>query len=124
MRSATDRLPRSRILLTTWVTSTEWYTGSGISSRRGAGPFLGTSAFLLRAVPTSRLLAVADTGGVERAADDLVANAGEILHTAAAHEHDRVLLEVVALTRDVGGDLHAAGEANTSDLAERGVRLL
>src|SRR5580765_4309402 len=99
MRSATDRLPRSRILLTTWVTSTEWYTGSGISSRRGAGPFLGigASAFLLRAVTAAGLLAVAHAGGVEGAADDLVANAGKVLHAAAAHEHDRVLLEVVAL---------------------------
>src|SRR6266513_1175058 len=42
MRSASDRFPRESTLLTTWVTSTEWYTGSGVSSRRGAGPFLGT----------------------------------------------------------------------------------
>src|SRR5689334_6821390 len=99
MRSATERLPRSRILLTTWVTSTEWYTGSGISSRRGAGPFLGmASAVLLRAVAAASLLAIAHAGGVERAADDLVANAREILHTTAAHEHDRVLLQVVAFT--------------------------
>ena len=39
--------------------------------------------------------------GVERAADDVVANAREVLHAAAADEHDRVLLEVVALARDV-----------------------
>src|SRR5258705_6943909 len=110
MRSATARLPRSRILLTTWVTSTEWYTGSGISSRRGAGPLRGTLRLLLRAVPAAGLLAVAHAGGVERAADDLVANAGEVLHTTAAHEDDRVLLEVVAFTRDVRGDLHPAGE--------------
>src|SRR4051812_50184269 len=71
-----------------------------------------------------RSLAVAHAGGVERAADDLVANAGKVLHTAAAHEHDRVLLEVVALTGDVGRDLHAAGEADARDLAQRGVRLL
>src|SRR4051812_49648317 len=36
-----------------------------------------------------RSLAVAHAGGVERAADDLVANAGKVLHTTAAHEHDR-----------------------------------
>src|SRR4051812_10345989 len=124
MRSATDRLPRNRILLTTWVTSTEWYTGSGMSSRRGAGPFLGILRFLLRAVAAASLLAVAHACGVEGAADDLVANTGEVFHTTAADEHDRVLLEVVALTGDVGRDLHAAGEPNTGDLAERGVRLL
>src|SRR5581483_5062915 len=126
MRSATDRLPRSRILLTTWVTSTEWYTGSGISSRRGAGPLrgIGDLPFLLRAVAAAGLLAVADTGGVERAADDLVTHAGEILHAAAAHEDDRVLLEVVALTGDVGRDLHTAREPDTGHLPQRGVRLL
>src|SRR3954470_13992640 len=97
-----------------------------MSSRRGAGPLrgIGGSAFLLRAVAAASLLAVADTGGVERAPDDLVANAGEVFHTATAHEHDRVLLEVVSLAGDVGGDLHAAGEADTGHLAERGVRLL
>src|SRR3954470_15482330 len=124
MRSATERLPRSRILLTTWVTSTEWYTGSGISSRRGAGPFRGTSAFLLRAVTAAGLLAVAHPGGVEGAADDLVANTGKVLHSTTAHEHDRVLLQVVAFARDVGGDLHAARQANACHLAQRGVRLL
>src|SRR5262249_40393231 len=37
---------------------------------------------------------------------------------------DRVLLEVVPLARNVGGDLHAVREANTADLAERRVGLL
>src|SRR5581483_11137091 len=128
MRSATERLPRSSTLLTIWVTSTEWYTGSGISSRRGAGPLRGIagapSAFALRAVPAASLLAIAHAGGVERAADDLVADTGEVLHPATAHEHDRVLLKVVTLTRDVGGDLHAAGEPDAGDLAKRRVRLL
>src|SRR2546430_3733165 len=35
-----------------------------------------------------------------------------------------VLLEVVALARDVGADLHAVGEAHARDLAQRRVRLL
>jgi hypothetical protein len=48
----------------------------------------------------------------------VVANAGEILYTAAADEHDRVLLQVVTDARDVGGDLDAVGEANAGDLAE------
>src|SRR3954452_1643761 len=82
------------------------------------------SAVLLGAVAAASLLAVAHAGGVEGAADDLVAHAGEVLHTTAAHEHDRVLLEVVALAGDVGGDLHAAGEPDAGDLAQRRVRLL
>src|SRR3712207_1023918 len=83
-----------------------------------------SALLLLRAVPAASLLAVADTLGVERAADDLVAHAGEVLHTTAAHEHHRVLLQVVADARDVGRHLDATGEADASDLAQRRVRLL
>ena len=35
-----------------------------------------------------------------------------------------MLLKVVALTTNVGGDLHTVGEAHTSDLTKGGVRLL
>src|SRR5436305_12978947 len=125
MRSASWRLPSARILLISWVTSGELYTGSAINGRRGAGPLRGMSALLLlRAVPAASLLAVADTLGVQRAADDLVTDAGEVLHPAAAHEHHRVLLQVVAHARDVGGHLDATGEPHASDLAQRRVRLL
>ena len=62
--------------------------------------------------------------GVERAADDLVADAREVLHPAAAHEHDRVLLQVVPDPGDVRRDLDARREPDTRDLAQRGVRLL
>src|SRR6185503_7444548 len=48
----------------------------------------------------------------------------EILDAAAAHEHDRVLLEVVALTRDVGADLHRVRQTDAGHLAEGRVRLL
>src|SRR5699024_9953927 len=54
---------------------------------------------------------------------DLVAHAGQVLHTTAADEHDRVLLEVVALAGDACGDLGAGRQLHTRDLAQRGVRL-
>src|SRR5262249_13627529 len=84
----------------------------------------GGSLVPLGAVAAAGLLAVLDTTRVERASDDLVPHTGQVLHPAAAHEHDRVLLEVVALAGNVGGDLHPAGEAHPSHLAEGGVRLL
>src|SRR3954452_21823792 len=125
MRSASWRLPPTRILFTNWVTSGELYTGSATSGRRGAGPLRGMSALLLlRAVTAARLLAVADTLGVQRSANDLVTHAGEVLHPAAADEHDRVLLQVVTDAGDVGGHLDLAAELHTSDLAQRRVRLL
>src|SRR4051794_36732787 len=114
-----------RILLISWVTSGELYTGSAMSGRRCGGPLRGMSALLLlRAVPAASLLAVANALGVQRTADDLVSHARKVLHTAATHEHHRVLLQVVADARDVGGDLDAAGETDASDLAQRRVRLL
>src|SRR3954470_2515435 len=93
--------------------------------RFGAGPLRGMSALLLLgSVAAAGLLAVLHALGVERAADDLVADTGEVLHPAAADEHDRVLLEVVADTRDVRRDLDAAAQPHAGDLAEGGVRLL
>src|SRR5947209_19666061 len=96
-----------------------------MSSRRGAGPFRGIrSALPLGAVPRPRLLAVADTGRVESAPDDLVADAGQVPDAAAAHEHDGVLLQVVAHARDVRRHLLATRQTYTRHLAQRRVRLL
>src|SRR6188472_4092646 len=125
MRWATCFLPSLSTLETSWVTSCDPNTGSTSSGRLGAGPLRGISALLLLgAVAAASLLTVLHALGVERASDDLVADTGEILHPAAADEHDRVLLEVVTDARDVRRDLDAARQAHASDLAEGGVRLL
>src|SRR3954470_7316401 len=125
MRWATCFLPSLSTLETSWVTSCDPYTGSTSSGRLGAGPLRGISALLLLgAVAAAGLLAVLHALGVERAADDLVADAGEVLHPAAADAHDRVLLQVVAHARDVRRHLDAAGQAHAGDLPEGGVRLL
>src|SRR5690606_18130346 len=87
-------------------------------------PYEASNSTLLRAVAGTSLLTVLDGLGVECTADDLVADAGEVLHTTTADEHERVLLEVVALTGDVGGHLSTVAELHTSDLAHRRVRLL
>src|ERR1700712_90008 len=78
----------------------------------------------LGAVLGTRLLAVFHALQVERTAHDVVANTRQILDTAAAHEHDAVLLQVVAFTADVRDDLETVGQAHLGDLAKRGVRLL
>src|SRR5258707_14481163 len=92
-----------------------------IGSSLGCRP---ASLGALRAVLRAALLAVFNAGGVERAAHNVVANTRKILHTAAAHQHDRVLLQVVADTWDVRGDLNGVGQADASHLAQRGVRFL
>src|SRR5580700_7976136 len=83
-----------------------------------------SALLLLRAVTASRLLAVSHALGVEGTADDLVADARQVPHPAAAHQHDRVLLQVVPDARDVGGDLDLTGEPDPRHLAQSGVRLL
>src|SRR3712207_84322 len=111
--------------LTSCVTSTEPYTGSGsivrgvISARRGTA-----LAASLGSVVRAALLAVAHARGVERRADDLVADAGQVLHAAPADEDDGVLLQVVPLAGDVRRDLFEVRQADARDLAQRGVRLL
>src|SRR5215210_9353665 len=100
MDSASPFFPSLITLLTSWLTRMDPYTGSGstalgaISARRGIA-----LAPQLRAVLRAPLLPVGHACGVQRGADDLVANAREVPHAAAADQDDGVLLEVVALTR-------------------------
>src|SRR5262245_19795877 len=79
---------------------------------------------LLGAVLRALLLAAFHTGRVQRAANDVVANTRKIAHAAASHEHDRMLLEVVLLARDVGRNLLPGRELHARDLPQRRVRLL
>ena len=54
----------------------------------------------------------------------MITNTGKVLHTTTTHKHDGVLLEVVALTADVGDNFFAIGKANFSNFTKSGVRLL
>src|SRR5438270_10003894 len=81
---------------------------------------LGTLGAVLRA----RLPAVLDTLRVEDAAKHVVANARKIAHTAAADQHDAVLLEVVALAGDIADYFALVGQADLGHLAQSRVRLL
>src|SRR5207344_1906742 len=88
------------------------------------GPCAALALLLLGAVLATGLLPGLDSLCVERAADDLVAHTGEVLHTTTTHQHHRVLLQVVTFARDVGGDLDLAGQLDARDLPKRRVRLL
>ena len=92
-------------------TSCPWSRGG--PSLRALGAVLGA------ALPT-----LIDTGGVQGAAHGVVAHARQVLDTTATDEHDRVLLEVVTLAADVGGDLESVGQAHAGDLTQGGVGLL
>src|SRR5208282_2007361 len=109
-----------------------WWTGSTVTVRRGTAPLRGICWLLLLlrglgplgAVLRAPLLAVLHARGVQRAADDVIAHARQVLYAAAAHEHDGVLLEVVADAGDVRGDFRRVGQAHARHLAQRRVGLL
>ena len=60
--------------------------------------------------------------GVERATDDVVTNAGEILYTTAADEDGRVLLQVVAFAGNVNGTFLLVCKANPCNFTDSRVR--
>src|SRR5262245_46499850 len=126
MCSARDFFPRIIRWLMKRATLTSPKRLSGVTGRLGACPLLDISGGLgrLGAVLGALLLAVADAGGVQLAADDVVAHAGEVADATAADQDDGVFLEGVALAGDVGGDLHAVGEPHPGHLAEGRVGLL
>src|SRR5271156_1051575 len=78
----------------------------------------------LGAVFRPALLAVLDSLGVQHAAQDVVADAGQVLDAAATDHDHRMLLQVVALAGDIADDLEAVGQPHLGDLAERRIRLL
>src|SRR5260221_13897589 len=113
MPSATAFLPSDITTLTNLVmrrrvsAGASVYFGSGSTTRFGTSPLRGILLRPLRAVLRARLLAVLHARGVERAADDVIAHAREVFDATAADQHDRVLLEVVPLARDVRRHFHA-----------------
>ena len=62
--------------------------------------------------------------GIQSATNDVITDARKVLNTTAANQNNRVLLQVVANTRDVSGNFHTVGQANTGDLTQCGVGLL
>src|SRR5262249_42999140 len=73
----------------------------------------------LGAVFRPALLTVLDALGVQHAAENVVAHAGQVLDAAAADHDHRVLLQVMALAGDVADHLEAVGQAHLGDLAKR-----
>src|SRR6476620_11844224 len=131
MPSATDFLPSSMTLFMNLDRTMSPNFGSGRISRfsgrrrRAIGLFLslqpdpehvrGLLSWLfgaLGAVLRAGLPAVLDALRIEDAAEHVVANAGKIANTAAADQHDAVLLEVVALARNIADHLALVGQAD------------
>src|ERR1019366_8792529 len=105
MRCAFERLPSHIIELMNFCTNSLPNTESAGTSRRGTNPLRGiafVSHYLilllgglrpLGAVLRAPLLAVLHACGVEGSANHVVTHTGQILHAAAAYQHDGVLLQ-------------------------------
>ena len=78
----------------------------------------------LGAVLRTALTTIRHTCRVKRSANDVIANARQILHAAATNQYDRVLLQVMADAGNVGRDLNSIREPHASNLSKRRVRLL
>src|SRR5215472_8013918 len=129
IRSAADLLPLFMTTFMNLASISLLYFGSGRMVRTGAWARRDMDSYplLLRtlgAVLGATLLALTDTGTIERAAHGVITHARQVLDAAAPDEHHRVLLQVVALATDVAGDFVAVGEAHAADLAQRRVGLL
>src|SRR5215469_7565413 len=129
MRSAADFLPFFMTTFMNLASISLLNLGSGRMVRTGAWALRDMSLYslLLRALGAvlgAALLALGDAGAIERAAHGVIAHARQILHAAAADQHDRVLLKVVAFATDITRDFVAVGEAHAAYLAQRRVRLL
>lgn len=61
---------------------------------------------------------------VECAADNVIADTGQIFDTTATNENDRVFLKVVTFSGDVSDDFLAVGQTDFGHFAESGVGLL
>src|SRR5512136_651150 len=126
--SPVDFLPWRIRLLMNFATTRSWNLGSGrifrFSTTRRRGIEILWLARALGAVLRAALLAALDAHRVEGAANDVVADAGEVLHATPADEHHRVLLEVVPHARDVARELEPGREPDARHLAESRVRLL
>src|SRR4029453_11793846 len=120
MCSAVLFLPSFITVLMNLVTSVLAYTGSAASSRFGIsrlrgisvpqiGP-LGLRGFHLLLRPLGSVLGAPlfpslDTHRIQGPADHVVPNARQVLHAAAANQHQRVFLQVVPHARNVGRHL-------------------
>src|SRR5712692_5872016 len=78
----------------------------------------------LRSIFRTSLLAVFHTRGIQRSAHDVIAHSRQILHAATAHQHDGVLLQVVANAGNISRHFNRIRQPHARHFAQRRVRLL
>src|SRR6516225_456781 len=104
MRSATDFLPSYIRQFINLVNTLSPNLASGRTSRFTAARRRDMGLFLLRALGAvfrAPLTPIFHALGVERAANDVVAHARQVLNPSAADQDNRVLLQVMTLAGDI-----------------------
>ena len=86
----------------------------------GNALLLGTFCTVLGA----SLFAVCNALCVQLTTNDVITNTRQITYTTAADQNNRVFLQVVADTGNVGRSLHTVGKTYSCNLSHCGVRLL
>ena len=79
---------------------------------------LGSSLRTLGAILGAALAALVDTEAVKSAADDMVANTRQVLHTTAANKHDGVFLKVMTNARNVCRYFNTVSKTNSGNLTK------
>ncbi len=85
--------------------------------------FLACFCFLCT-VKRTALVSLGNALSIQCSSDDVVTYTGKVSYTTASDKNNRVLLQVVADTRDVTSSLKTVYELNSGDLSDSGVRLL
>src|SRR3546814_4222466 len=76
----------------------------------------------LRAVLRTALATIRHALGIERAANDVIANARKVLHASSADHEHRVFMQIMSLDRNVGGDLVPVRQPHAGNLSKLRVR--
>src|SRR5204862_6770491 len=105
------------------------YEASAPSSRLLTADALTISQFRnlvrpLRSIRRSPLLAIGNPDRVECSANHVITHTRKIFYAATADQHNRVLLQVVPDTGNIGRDFNPVGQPHTRHFAQRRIRLL
>ena len=85
----------------------------------GGSLFFGS----LRSVLGPSLEPALNALAIQRAADNVIADAGQVLHAAPANKDDGVLLQIVPDPRDIACDFYVIGQPDSGHFSHSGVRL-
>jgi len=70
------------------------------------------------------LFAIGHTNRIQRSANHVITNTRQVFHPASSNKDNRVFLQVVTNTGDVGCNFNPIGQPDARDFAQRRIRFL